>query len=92
MIRKFEAPSERDASTNSFSRRDSTCPRMIRAGYVQLVSVITAMTTGTPGLISPPMQPLPNEHAEARPMASSRYGMASQASTTRETSVSTQPR
>ena len=32
MIRKFEAPSDLDASTNSFSRNDRTWPRMIRAG------------------------------------------------------------
>ena len=32
MIRGLDAPSERDASTNSFSRSDSTCPRTIRAG------------------------------------------------------------
>ena len=31
MIRLFDAPSERAASTNSFSRRDSTWPRMMRA-------------------------------------------------------------
>ncbi len=30
MIRLFEAPSDRAASTNSFSRSESTCPRMIR--------------------------------------------------------------
>ena len=65
---------------------------MIRAGYVQLVSAITAITTGTPGLIRPPRHPVPNEHAEASPIASSRYGIASQASTVRETSVSIQPR
>ena len=32
MIRTFDAPSDRDASMNSFSRNDSTWPRMIRAG------------------------------------------------------------
>ena len=65
---------------------------MIRAGYVQLVSAITAITTGTPGFTRPPRHPVPNEHAEASPMASRRYGMANQASTARETSVSVQPR
>ena len=30
MIRASEAPTDLAASTNSFSRRDSTCPRMIR--------------------------------------------------------------
>ena len=32
MIRKLEAPTIRAASTNSFSRSDSTCERMMRAG------------------------------------------------------------
>ena len=31
MMRRFDAPSERAASTNSFSRSDSTWPRMMRA-------------------------------------------------------------
>ena len=31
MIRVFEAPSERAASTNSFSRSERTWPRMMRA-------------------------------------------------------------
>jgi hypothetical protein len=31
MIRPFEAPREREASTNSFSRKDRTWPRMMRA-------------------------------------------------------------
>ena len=31
MIRVFDAPIERDASTNSFSRSDSVWPRTIRA-------------------------------------------------------------
>ena len=31
MIRASEAPSERAASTNSFSRSESTWPRMMRA-------------------------------------------------------------
>ena len=33
MIRRLEAPSERAASTNSFSRSDSTWPRTMRAMY-----------------------------------------------------------
>ena len=45
-----------------------------------------------PGLISPPRQPLPSEHADAMPSASSRIGNASTTSMTRESSVSTQPR
>ena len=31
MIRVFEAPSAREASTNSLSRSDSTSPRTMRA-------------------------------------------------------------
>ena len=36
MIRLFDDPSDRDASMNSFSRSDSTWPRMMRAMYGQL--------------------------------------------------------
>ena len=32
MMRKFEPPTMRAASTNSFSRSDSTCARTMRAG------------------------------------------------------------
>ena len=93
MIRGSEAPIERAASTNSFSRSESVCPRMIRAMYVQLVNEMTKITTLIPGLISPPRQPAPpSVHAAASPVARSRYGIASSTSTLRETSVSAQPR
>ena len=52
MMRRFEAPSERAASTNSFSRSDSTWPRMMRAMYVQLTSAITKITVPHAGLDS----------------------------------------
>ena len=74
----FDAPSDRDASTNSFSRSDSVWPRTIRAMSVQLVNAITKITTPSPGLIRPPRQPpppppvAPTVQAAARPVASSR--------------------
>jgi hypothetical protein len=96
-IRVFEAPVARAASTNSFSRSESTCPRTIRAMNIQLVNEITKMTTPTPGWIAPPRQPpspswAPTVHAEASPAASRRYGIASRTSTLREIRVSVQPR
>ena len=57
MIRAFEAPSERDASTNSFSRSDSTWPRMMRATYGVFARTMMASTTESPGWIRPPRQP-----------------------------------
>ena len=46
MMRRFEAPSERAASTNSFSRSDSTWPRMIRAMYGNAASAMTKIDDG----------------------------------------------
>ena len=46
----------------------------------------------SPGWMRPPAQPLPSEHAEAMPRASSRIGNASVMSMRREMVVSTQPR
>ena len=71
-IRVFEAPTDRAASTNSFSRSESVSPRTIRAMEVQLVNAMTKITTPRPGFISPPRQPSPSEHDAARPVASSR--------------------
>ena len=48
-MRRFEAPSERAATTNSRSRSDSTCPRTTRAIDVQLTSATTRITVRTPG-------------------------------------------
>ena len=42
MIRPSPAPSERAASTYSFSRSDSTCPRTMRATDAQLKNAITS--------------------------------------------------
>jgi hypothetical protein len=59
---------------------------------------MTKITTPRPGLIRPPRQPAPaplpvlNVHAAASPIASIRYGIASSTSTTREMTVSVQPR
>ena len=72
MILEFDAPSDREASTNSFSRSDRVWPRTIRAMKVQLVKAITKITTAIPGFSSPPKQPSPNEQAAAIPVASSR--------------------
>ena len=74
MMRRFDAPSERAASMNSFSRIDSTCPRMIRPMYGHDASAITTISVVRPGVIRPPRQPLPSAHAEARPIANSRTG------------------
>ncbi len=49
MIRMFEAPRDWDASMNSFSRIESTLPRMIRAMYGQLKSAMMKMTRVFPG-------------------------------------------
>ena len=45
MIRRSLAPSDRAASTNSFSRRESVWPRMIRPTTAQLKKAITAIDT-----------------------------------------------
>ncbi len=91
-IRRSDAPSERSASTNSASRSDSTWPRTMRAMRVQLTATMTTITTESPGLIVPPTQPLPSEHADAMPTASSRTGNASTTSMMRDSARSTQPR
>ena len=51
MIRVSEAPSAREACTNSLSRRLSTSPRTIRAMYVQFASAIRKITRPRPGWI-----------------------------------------
>src|ERR1700686_255524 len=48
-IHRSVAPSDRAASTNSFSRRDSVWPRMIRPTTAQLKKAITAIVTGRLG-------------------------------------------
>src|SRR5215212_11828250 len=57
MIRQFEAPRDLDASTNSFSRSESTWPRMIRATYGVFATTMMKMTTERPGWMRPPAQP-----------------------------------
>src|SRR5918994_1086855 len=61
MIRAWEAPTDREASTNSFSRSESVWPRMIRAISVQVVAAITKITTAIPGLMRPPKHPSPSD-------------------------------
>ena len=92
MILRFDAPSDREASMNSFSRNDSTWPRMIRPMYGHDTSAITRISTGSPGVTSPPRQPFPSEHADASPIASSRTGNARRTSIVRESTVSIHPR
>ena len=93
MMRQFVEPSDRDASTNSFSRIESTWPRMIREMYGQLNSPMIRLTRSRPGLIRPPKQPSAvAPHAEASPSASSRIGSDSTTSVSREMKVSVFPR
>ena len=42
MIRRFGRPSARAASTNSRSLRESTFPRTIRAGTIQVIPASTS--------------------------------------------------
>ena len=78
---------------NSFSRSESTWPRMMRAMYGQLNRPMMRLTSIRPGLISPPRQPSSlAPHAEASPSASSRIGSDSTTSVVREISVSILPR
>jgi hypothetical protein len=65
---------------------------MIRPMYVQLMTTIAAITVDLPGLISPPRQPLPSEHADAIPSARRSTGNASVTSISREMTVSVTPR
>ena len=73
MMRRFDAPSDRDASTNSFSRSESTWPRMIRATYGVFARTMMKMTTERPGSIRPPMQPFWPEQAVAEAEAEQQH-------------------
>ena len=49
MMRRLDAPEARAASTNSFSRSDSTSPRTTRAVYIQNTAANTSeITDGVP--------------------------------------------
>ncbi len=86
------APSERLASTNSFSRSDSVSPRTIRAMYGQVKSTITRITTLSPGWMWPPRQPsFVALHAATIPIEMSSCGTASITSEPRERAESVQP-
>ena len=91
-MRRLEAPSDFAASTNSFSRSESTWPRMMRATYGQFEITMIVITTVRPGWSAPPRHPSLPEHADARPRPSSRTGNASSTSMTRAMTVSVQPR
>jgi hypothetical protein len=93
MIRRFEAPSEREASTNSFSRIDSTWPRTMRPMYGHPNNPMIKITGRNPGLMKPQKHPSwLAPHAEAMPSANSRIGSASTTSVAREMIVSILPR
>jgi hypothetical protein len=92
MIRRFPAPAAPAATTNSFSRSDRIWPRTMRAMYGQLNNPITRLTRSSPGLISPPRQPLARSpQADTSPSEISRMGSESTMSIVREMTVSTLP-
>ena len=91
MIRASEAPSAREACTNSRSRSDSTRPRTIRAMYVQVASAIRKMITAEARL-ERAADAAATAQAAPMPRPSSRIGIDSTTSMRRESSVSTQPR
>ena len=80
-MRVFDAPSPRDASTNSRSRSDSTSPRTIRAMYVQVANAIRKMITPMPGLERARRCSRCTAHAAPIPRPSSRIGIESTTST-----------
>ena len=78
MILMSLAPSERLASTNSFSRSESVKPRTMRAMYGQVKSTMIAITSESPGWIEmgPITQPsLLELHAATMPIEISSCGM-----------------
>ena len=92
-MRALLAPSERAASTNSFSRSESVVERTMRAMYGQVKAEITKITSDEPGLheaVQAAVRATPQE--AAMPIASSSCGSASTTSLMRETIVSTKPR
>ena len=72
MMRAFEAPLARAASTNSFSLSDNTVPRMIRAAGIQKKSDRMRMISKT----------LPESRLEAR-IRTTRNGIAKKRSVIR---------
>src|SRR5579862_4181243 len=91
MMRGFEAPSERDASTKSFSLIESVNPRTMRAMYDQEKKAITPITIPSPGLISPLRHPWTFVlQAAVMLIAIRSEGIASITSAIRDSVVSTQ--
>jgi hypothetical protein len=85
------APAARADSTNSFSRSESVYPRTMRAMYDHENSVITPITTVSPGWMAPPRHPsLLTEHAATMPTAIRICGTASRMSAKRERIASVQ--
>ena len=92
-MRRSLAPSERAASTNSFSRSESVVERTMRAMYGHVKAEITKTTSEIPGCTSPFRQPFALTLQEAAmPIASSSCGSARTTSLRREMIVSTKPR
>ena len=91
MIRTFPAPTERLASTNSFSLSERVLPRMTRATYGHENRTMTRMTIVRPGWISRGKQPsFVVPHAATMPIEMSNWGTASMTSAKRERVVSAQ--
>ncbi len=91
MIRVFDAPRAREATTNSLSRSESTSPLTMRITYVQVKKPTRKSRSPTPGWITPSRQPL-TEQAAPMPRPRSRSGSDSTTSVNRESAVSIQPR
>ena len=95
MIRVLLAPSERLASTNSFSRIESVKPRTSRAMYGQVNRTMIAITRFSPGWIDvkPRLHPsLVALHAATMPIEISSAGSASITSPKRDSIESANPR
>ncbi len=77
-MRLLLAPSERAASTNSFSRSESVVERTMRAMYGHVKAEMTKITSDEPGLHRPSRQPFALTPQEAAmPIARSNCGSAS---------------
>ena len=77
MIRMLPAPSEREASMNSFSLIESVFPRTMRAMYGQPKSAMTKITSAEPGLHEAAQAAFGavTPHAATMPIANSRIGI-----------------
>jgi len=92
MMRVLLAPSERAASTNSFSRSESVVERTMRAMYGQL-NEITKMTSDRPGCTTPSRHPVAVcPHEAAMPIREQQLRQREHDVGDRITIVSTNPR